>query len=248
MVGYRFLRGAAVALWVYGLLGIVVVAGLLSVGLSTMQQVASLQTTLETERTALVQSVRSMSSILQDTVSSTSDFQHSIDTARGSADQASRLANDSAGTFRNMGASLTGLTIFGIQPLVGIQPDFDRSADQLQQLAISLGTTRDALSQNGSDVGRVGSDLSRLKTQLDALATSLDQPGLFGFDARSVLPLKIAYFGLCLLLTLQSAFSIVAGVVLFRVQRTLGAESLLVRNPKTATTNGVVEAGRVRAS
>ena len=137
------------------------------------------------------------------------------------------MANDSAGTFRNMGTSLTDLTIFGIQPLAGIQPDFDTNADQLQQLAISLGSTREALAQNGSDVGRVGTDLSRLQTQLDALATSLGQPGLLGFDTRSLLvPIQIAFFGMCLLMLLQSAFSIVAGVVLYRLQQTLGARPL----------------------
>ena len=119
-----------------------------------------------------------------------------------------------------MGDSLAGLTILGLQPLASIQPEFDRSADQLQQLAISLGTTREALGQNGSDVGRVGADLSRLQTQLDALASALGQPGLLGLDPRSLLPLQVAFFGLCLLLVLQSVFSIVAGVVVYRVQRT----------------------------
>src|ERR1700730_8869419 len=102
MVGSRFLPAAAVALWLYGLLGILVAAALLMVGLSTFEQLMSLQKAVETQRTALVQSVRGMSSTLRDTAAATSDFQRSIDTARGSADQASQLANDSAGTFRNM--------------------------------------------------------------------------------------------------------------------------------------------------
>jgi hypothetical protein len=249
MTGYRFLRFAAVALWLYGLLGICTAVALLIVGLSVFDQAMSLQRTLETQRTALVQSVRGMSSIVRDTAGATSDFQHSIDSARGSADQASRLANDSAGTFRDMGANLTSLTILGIQPLGRIQPQFDRSADQLQQLAISLGTTREALSQNGSDVGRVGSDLSLLQTQLDLLASSLSQPGLLGFDTRSLLPLQIAFVGVCLLVLLQSAFSIVAGLVVYgHLKRGAKSETLFPLDPKMATTNGVGEAGRVRAS
>ena len=249
MNGYRFLRYAAAGLWLYGGLGILVAVALLVVGVSTFGQVITLQRTLETQQTALVQSVRGMSSILRDTAGATADFQHSIDTARNSADQASRLANDSAGTFRGMGASLTSLTILGIQPLGGIQPQFDRSADQLQQLAISLGSTRESLSQNGSDVGRVGGDLSRLQIQLDALASTLGQPGVLGFDIPSLLPFQIAFYGVCLLVILQSAFSIVAGLVLFRLQRTVGtAEFLFALNAKTATTNGVREAGRVRTS
>jgi hypothetical protein len=224
--GYRFLRLAAVALWLYGLLGVVVTAALLIVGFSLFEQVTSLQKTFETQRAAVVLSVRGMSGTLRDTAAATADFQRSIASARGSADQASKLANDSAGTFRNMGATLTDLTIFGIQPLAGLQPEFDNNADQLQQLAISLGLTREALAQNSTDVGRVGSDLSRLQTQLDALATSIGQPGLLGFDTHSLLPFQIAFFGICVLTLLQSAFSIVAGVVVYQLQRTVGARPL----------------------
>ncbi|HLZ25974.1 MAG TPA: hypothetical protein VKV73_01480 [Chloroflexota bacterium] len=227
--GYRFLRLAAVALWLYGLVGAVVAAAMLVVGFSVLEQVTSLQKTFETQRAAVVLSVRGMSGTLRDTAAATSDFQRSIASARGSADQASKLANDSAGTFRNMGATLTDLTIFGIQPLAGLQPEFDSNADQLQQLAISLGLTREALAQNGSDVGRVGGDLSHLQAQLDALATSLGQPGLLGFDTHGLLALQIAFFGMCVLTLLQSAFSIVAGVGVYRLQRIVAAQPLVLK-------------------
>ena len=82
MFSYRFLRLAAVALWLYGLLGVVVVAAMLMVGFSAFEQVTSLQKTFETQRTAVVQSVRGMSGTLRDTASATSDFQHSIESAR----------------------------------------------------------------------------------------------------------------------------------------------------------------------
>jgi hypothetical protein len=242
MFSNRFLRAAAMALWAYGVVGIFVAAAVLMVGLATFEQVMSLQKAVETQRTALVQSVRGMSSTLRDTAAATSDFQRSIDTARGSADQASQLANDSAGTFRNMGESLAGLTILGLQPLVSIQPEFDRSADQLQQLAISLGSTREALAQNGSDIGRVGGDLSRLQLQVDTLASALSQPNILGLDTRSLAPLKFAFFGMLALVLAQSVFSIIAGVVVFRLQRLRAIE------PRTATTNGVHAADHVRAS
>ncbi|MDQ6673319.1 MAG: hypothetical protein M3069_21690 [Chloroflexota bacterium] len=226
MFGYRFLRSAAVALWLYGLLGVVIAGVLLIVGLSVFDRVMELQKTLETERAAVVQSVRGMSGTLRDTAAATSDFQRSIDTARGSADEASKLANDSAGTFRSLGSSLNSLTFLGIQPLAGLQPQFDHSADQLQQLAISLGTTRESLAQNGSDVGRVGTDLTSLQTQLDGLAVSLAQPGVLGFDASSLLPFQIAFYAICALILVQSGFSILGGVVLYRLQRNLGGRPL----------------------
>ena len=74
MFGYRFLRLAAVGLGLYGLLGILTAAAMLAVGFSAFEQVTTLQKTLETERTAVVQSVRGMSGTLRDTAAATSYF------------------------------------------------------------------------------------------------------------------------------------------------------------------------------
>jgi hypothetical protein len=251
MVGYRFLRSAAIALITYGVLGLVIAAAMLVVGFSTFDQVTSLQRTLENERLALVGSIRTVSGTLRDTSGATSDFQKSIDQARGAADNASKLSNDAAGSFRQMAAGVTAITIFGVQPLGGIAPQFASSADQLQQLAISLGSTRDALAQNGTDVQRVGTDLGKLQKQLDDVANSLSQPGVLGFEPQSMVPFQVAFYGMCLLVILQAAFSIVAGMVLYRLQRALGEEALFPHiNPriKTATTIDGRERDRVRVS
>ena len=226
MVRYRFLRSAALALGAYGVLGLFISAAMLVVGTTTFGQVQRLQATLENERVALVQSIRTVSGTLKDMAGATADFKRSIDSARGAADQASRLTNDSAGTFRAMGATLGAISILGFQPLASVTPQFASSADGLQQLAISLGVTRDALGQNGTDVQRVGSDLSLLQAQLDIVAASLSQPGVLGLDTKGMLPFQVAFYGMCLLVFLQSVFSIVAGVVLYRLQRALGTEAL----------------------
>jgi hypothetical protein len=247
MVGYRFLRSAAVALCAYGILGLFIAAAMLAVGISTFSRVAALQKTLEDERTSLVANIRTVSATLHDTSGATSGFQQSIDKARAAADQASQLANTSAGSFRDLGTNLAAISVLGIQPLSSIAPQFTASADQLQQLAISLGTTRDSLSQNSADVQRVGSDLDKLQTQLDAVATSLDQPGVLGLDPQGLVPFEVAFYGMCLLVVVQSAFSIVAGVALYRLQRALGGEPLFP-HIKTATTSDAVEHDPVRAS
>jgi hypothetical protein len=253
MVGYRALRAAAVALGLYGLLGLLIAAAMLVVGGATFTRLAVLSTTLERERASLVQSLHTASATLGDTATSTKDFQQSVSTARQAADQGSRLANDSAGNFRDLGTTLKTLSVFGIQPLAGLSPQFDTSADQLQQLAITLGTTRDALNQNNLDIARVSADLLLLQRQLNAVAQSLDQPGVLGFDSQGFLPFQIAFYGMCLLVILQSAGSIVVGIVLYRLQRALGTEPLFALPPpsqlKTATTSderGSVLSYRVR--
>src|SRR5207237_6605623 len=154
------LRAAPIALIAYGVLGLLIAGTLLVVGGSTFHQIDELQSTLEAERAQLVGSMRTVSGTVRDTANSTTQFQNSIDGARTSADTASKLANDTAGTFRDMSAAMS-IQIFGLQPLAGIAPQFNHSADQLQQLAISLGGTRDGLAQNRNDIQRVGTDLTQ---------------------------------------------------------------------------------------
>jgi hypothetical protein len=210
------LRAAPVALVAYGVLGLVIAATLLVVGTSTFGQIAQLQSTLESERAQLVGSVRTVSATVRDTATSSSQFQRSIDGARTSADTASRLANDTAGTFRDLASGLN-IQVFGLQPLAGVTPQFTRGADQLQQLAISLGTTRDALTENRNDVQRISTDLTQLQAQLDRMADTLSEPGLFGLPAQALLPFQFAFYGMCLLVVLQSVFSLIGGIALYRV-------------------------------
>ena len=220
MVPNRFLGTAAIALAIYGVLGMIIGAAMLAVGISTFTQITSLQKTLEAERGSLVDSIRTVSGTIRDTASATSSFEQSVASAHGAADQASKLANDSAGTFRDLGARTAALNLFGIQPLAGLAPQFSTSADQLQQLAIQLGTTRDALGQNGADIRHIGGDLTQLQTQLDAVAASLNQPGVLGWGSQSLLPFQVAFFGMCLLVIVQSGFCFLLGLLLwFRIPR-----------------------------
>jgi hypothetical protein len=226
MFGYRFLRSAAIALEAYGVLGIFISVAMLVVGHSTFDNVASLQRTLESERMALVNAIQTASATLRDTAGASTEFEGSVGNARNASDQASTLANNSAGTFRDLGSAMRSVSLFGIQPLAGLGPQFDRSADELQQLAISLGATREALGQNAADVRRVGTDLTRLQSQLEEVAATLAQPGVLSLGAQSLLPFQMAFYGMCLMVIVQSAFSIVAGLALHRLARALGTGTL----------------------
>jgi len=247
MVRYRFLRWAALALGIYGILGLLIAAAMLIVGVSTFSRISGLQKGLETQRVSLVQSIRTVSGTLKDTSGATTNFQQSIDGARGAADKASALANTSSGTFRDLGDRMALISVLGIQPLAGLAPQFSASADQLQQLAISLGATRDSLAQNGSDVQRIGADLSQLQTQLDSIANSLSQPGVLGLDEQGLLAFQVAYYGMCLLLALQAVFSLIGSISLYRLQRAMGVEPLFP-HLRTATTTDGVGRDRVRLS
>jgi uncharacterized phage infection (PIP) family protein YhgE len=246
MIRYRFLRTAAVALELYGILGLAISVAMLVVGVTTFGQIAGLQKNLDDQRGPLIQSLRTASATVRDTASAAANFQSSINNARTSVDNAATLAASSASTARNISNTMSSISLFGIQPLAALAPQFSTSADQLQQLSGSLVSTRDALALNGSDIGRVGTDLGQLQVQLDTVATSLSQAGIFG-SGQSLLAFQVAFYGMCLLVILQSAFSLVAGITLYRLQRALGTEALFP-HVRRATTNGEASVSRARQS
>lgn len=237
----RFLGIAALALGIYGLLGLLIGLAMLVVGITTFSSIDTLSKTLEGERASLVHSIRTASVTLGDAGAATANFQTSVQSVRVAADQASGLANDSAGTFRDMGGQMRAINLFGISPLANLAPQFDHSADQLQGLAIALGTTRETLAQNQSDIGKIGGQFGTLRTQLEDVANSLDKPGVLGLDTRGMLPFQVAVYGMCLLVILQSALSIVAGITLSRLARALGNEPLFPHVTRRSLSAGAVE-------
>ena len=135
MLGYRSLRAATVALGLYGVLGLLIAVVMLAVGLSSFNRIAAVSATLERERVALVQALHTASATLGDTATTTANVQQSVATARTAADQGSKLSNDSAGDFRDLANSLGTLNVFGIQPLAGLSPQFDRKIQAINCFA-----------------------------------------------------------------------------------------------------------------
>ena len=209
------LRTAALALILYGLFGFLVGATVAIIGYSTFQSVDALRGMLDSERGSLALSLRGVSRTVGDSADATGQFQQTLDGARQSADSAAALASQTAASFRNM-AQQVQVQIFGIEPLGGLAPQFQQSADQLDQLAATLASTRDALQSNSADVARVGGDLRGVQQQVNTLAATLDRAGVLVPPAEAEAPFKLAFLGMCALFALQSLFSLLAGIALLR--------------------------------
>lgn len=215
------LRTAAIALIFYGILGLFVAAAMALVGYVTFSELDRLRTALDGERGALVSTLRTVASTLGSSASATTGFESSIEGGRGSADTGSRLAFETSVSFRQLAQGLD-VQVLGVQPFAGLAPQFVQSADQLEQLAIALGTTRDSLAQNQRDVAQVGRNLEALQTQVATAADALDRALGLMSTRQQLLPFQVAFYGVCLLFALQSVFSFIAGWALAREARIRG--------------------------
>lgn len=218
MVRSSFVRAAGLALALYGALGILVCVAVVVVGVKTFVHVQTLVGSLDQERVALAGSVRSMAGTLGQASTGSSDVEQSIAQAQQAASDGSTLARTSAGTFRSLAQALN-FQILGAQPFQTAVPQLQQTANQLDQMAGSLGGTSQALGKSRSDVGAIGTDLGTIQQQMNALADTLQQPNAFGLSSSELLPLEVAFAGMCLLMFLQSVFSVLAGLALMHLAR-----------------------------
>ena len=95
MFGSRTLRTAAIALVLYGILGLGIAVAMVVVGSTTFNRIATLQASLERERGTLVGSLRTAATMLGDTANVSRGFQGSIDGARSSLGSTSPSSSQS---------------------------------------------------------------------------------------------------------------------------------------------------------
>lgn len=213
-----FLRPAALALQVYGIVGLFVAVAMAMVSYATFEQVERLRLSLNAERIALTESLRAVSATTASAVIASANVETSVLTARDAADAAAGLAADSALSFRSLAQSLN-FQIFGLQPFTTVTPQLETTAQQLDQLGTQLLTTGDALEQNAADVQRLSRDLALVEQQVNEVAEGFSRATNLLASPAELLPFQVALYGMCALFALQSIFSFVAGLVVQRYYR-----------------------------
>jgi hypothetical protein len=164
----RLVRAAGVALVVFGLVGAVLTLGLLVVGGEAVAQAEQLSTTADA-------SVEAASRSLTDAATAFGGFDTSLEEAQDSAGQAAGLARDTAATMSNLAAAMS-ITVFGAQPFVALAADFERGADQLDELGTSLDRIGANLGANRDQMSAVSRDLGELAAQVELLDAATTEP------------------------------------------------------------------------
>ncbi len=209
------LHTAAVALVGYGVLGLLVAAAMFAVGTTFLAQLQQWAAPVDQQRGSILQTLRGASLTLGDASDASRDLRTSINSARSSATAGADLARSSAASFRSLEQAMQ-VTVFGLQPFGAAAPQFGQTAGQLEQTATALDDTARSLSANANDVSRLGTDLATLRRQTDTLASALDSAPLLSGAPASLGLFRIAFYGMCLMVALQSLFSLIAGGALLR--------------------------------
>jgi hypothetical protein len=208
-------RWAGVGLALYGLLGLLVVGGTALALAPQMEQLGSLGGNLETQRTSLALTLRDTSTTLEGAAGGFAGFEQSLAQARLSTDHAAALARDVSGTMAGIGQAMR-VTIFGLQPLAELAPQFERAGAQLQQLGGDLDGIGAAMSRNVGDVQRARADLTRVQRQVEKLAIAAETARIPAGTAGDLMAIRLGAYALAAWLGGLALACVFAGVALWR--------------------------------
>lgn len=103
----------------------------------------------------------------------------SVDDAKASLGNASQSARSAADSL-DQSADLINFSIYGIQPLQGVDTTFRAQATQLRTLATQLDQTSDSMDQNATDLRAISGDVETTATEVGTVSGQLKQFAGYG--------------------------------------------------------------------
>ncbi len=229
-IGPRDRRRLGVALTVYGMAGVLVVLLGGGVVLGSLSGVNGLADTLETERSAIIDTMNAATDTLDGAATSTRGFATSLDGTRRTAADGASLTRDFATTLDQASATMD-VSILGSQPFASVAAGFRHTAEQSRALADQLDAAAVTLDRNVSDVSVLSDRIATLRGRMADLRDSLRAAGPF---ENPLGPSPVVLLALLGWLLLPAVASLVAGLRLLRPPVVSGA-TVVVEPPAGAT-------------
>ena len=214
----RLLRVIGSGLIAYGAVGLLLLAVVGSAVAAPINELGDIATSVEEQRTAALDALRAAGETIDQTASAVQGMDASLAEAKAATDRASTISTGVATSMAQL-ASAMSLTIFGVQPLIGLQPGFADSSAQLTLLALDLTSIGAALEANRDDTVLVGQSLQALSESLDALRTAVGAGPQLEAAAASIDALRLGVLALLVWLGVLALGSILAGAACWMVAR-----------------------------
>jgi hypothetical protein len=198
-----WVRPVAVALVIYGAIGLVLTLVLIVVGVAIWPQ-------LQAVSGQLGSSLHSTSVTVGSAATAMGGVEASLNQVQQVTDSASKTALQASTDTRQL-AQAMNFQVLGTQPLAALLPSFNSTADNLQQVGTSLAGTSQAVAQNSAQAAALQSNLTTTQQELEQLSQAFNS-GLGGVG----LPLLLLVVGTWVMLLLQSALALIAGIALLQ--------------------------------
>ena len=211
----RWVRPLATALVLYGLFG-VLLFGLIAVSIARpLDEVEALTTSLEAQRVALEEGLKSTVDALDQAATTAQGFDASLDQSQRSAANAAGLARNVGVTMDQIAQSMR-IEILGTQPLIQLVPSFETASRQLNDLGTDLDRISESLRANQAAVTGTGDRLRTLTDRVRDISELVQEGPTVEVSTRALTSIRLALYGMLAWLTMFALGCLVAGLVLWR--------------------------------
>jgi hypothetical protein len=162
-------RPLALALLLYGAIGIALVIVGVIVGMGLAGRIERLAVSADDALVAAARTTRAAADAF-------TTVDGSLDEAQASTTSAAGLAREASGTLDSLATAMQ-ISVFGAQPLVALADDFAESSRQADELATALDGVGDSLGETRTDVARIGVEMDQLADDLDAVRDTTEDGG-----------------------------------------------------------------------
>jgi methyl-accepting chemotaxis protein len=189
----RLLRLVGSVLIAYGLSGVVVLATVAQAIGAPLDEADELTVSIEGQRRAVLQSLSSAEETIDQTTAGIRNMDASLEQARAATDRASQLSLSMATTMYQLRDQMA-ITVFGIQPLVGLAPGFDQTGQQMELLSSDVAAIGEALNANRQDVETVAASMERLKRSVQRLADAISEGPRLEATSEGIANVRLGIF------------------------------------------------------
>ncbi len=203
---------------VYGVAGAVLLVAIALTLSQPLDDIKAIGTSVTDQRDAALEALDRASDTIDVTADSVRGMETSLVEAHGATERAAGLSRGVALSMQAL-ADQMQLTIFGVQPLIGLAAGFEQSRVQLDLLAEDVATIATALDANREDAVEVADGLDELGASIDRLRAAVAGGPDLAEMMDGLEPVQLAVLALVGWLLLAALGSILAGLLCWRASR-----------------------------
>jgi hypothetical protein len=164
----RLLRIVGTVLVIYGVAGLLLFSAVAWAVGQPLDEAGRLTVEIEGQRGAALEALDQATITIEDAAAGVRGMDSSLAQANDATQRAATLSVGVAASMRELSNAMR-MTIFGVQPLVGLAPAFEQTGEQLELLGQDLLAIGSALEANREDARSVAGSLERLRQAVELL-------------------------------------------------------------------------------
>lgn len=211
----RVLRAVGSVLIAYGVLGVLLFAGVAYAVERPIDEAGRLTVSIEGQRGALLASLEQASATIDEAAVGMRGMDASLEQAGQATDRAAQLSVGVAVSMYELRNAME-LTVFGVQPLIGLAAGFDETGQQLELLAQDVAAIGSALEANRDDATAVADSLTQLSRTVEDLTGAVADGPVLEVSSDALDGVRLAIYGVIGWMLALAVGCIAGGVACWR--------------------------------